>query len=172
MTELQLPESFPLSAATVPLEETKAGDFLRANPTFDGRGITIGILDTGVDPGAIGLQRTSDGRPKVIDIIDCTGSGDVDMKHEAIADADGHLTGLSGRTLTVPAEWQERNPSGKYRLGVKRAFELYPSGLRKRIKAERLRDFEERQRTLQHALQRHRSPRRPLFGLIPPIPYL
>ena len=87
----------------------------------------------------------------MIDIIDCTGSGDVDMKHEAIADADGHLTGLSGRILTVPAEWQERNPSGKYRLGVKRAFELYPSGLRKRIKAERLRDFEERQRTLQLA---------------------
>jgi len=46
------------------------------------------------------LQKTSDGRPKIIDIIDVTGSGDVDMS-TVIQATDGILTGLTGRKLTV-----------------------------------------------------------------------
>ena len=110
---------FPL-AAVIPKDETQASNFLREHPQYDGRGITVGILDTGVDPGAIGLQVTSDGKPKVVDIIDCTGSGDVCMKKELTADAEGCLQGLSGRRLALPQAWQQRNPGGKYRVGIKR----------------------------------------------------
>ena len=50
------------------------------------------------------FQRTSDGRPKVIDLIDATGAGDVDTS-QAIELVDGALTGLSGRQLKVGDGW-------------------------------------------------------------------
>lgn len=79
-----------------------------------------------VDPGAIGLTTTSDGKPKVIDIIDCSGSGDVAMgapvKAESIlidgiTKSSGCLQGLSGRVLKLNSSWA--NPTGMFRLGLK-----------------------------------------------------
>ena len=40
--------------------------------------MTVGILDTGVDPGAAGMGN-------LVDVVDCTGSGDVDVSTEARA---------------------------------------------------------------------------------------
>merc|ERR1740124_418057 len=68
-------------ANTTP-DNVKLGTF----PTYDGRGITIGILDTGIDPGAIGLADLPDGKGcKLVHVSDCTGAGDVDMSTEAEA---------------------------------------------------------------------------------------
>ena len=58
------PDSFPLEHLTNK-EAMQVSGFLEANPTYDGRGTVVAILDTGVDPLAPGLQVTSDGKPKV-----------------------------------------------------------------------------------------------------------
>ena len=56
---------------------------------------------------------------------------------EVTTDAEGvkTVTGLTGRTLTIPTGWS--NPSGVWRCGVKAAWDLYPRGVRERMVAER-----------------------------------
>lgn len=51
-----------------------------------GTGQIIAVLDTGVDPGADGLTITLSGKPKILDIVDCTRGGDIDTSslHTAI----------------------------------------------------------------------------------------
>ncbi|CAM9301659.1 unnamed protein product, partial [Chrysoparadoxa australica] len=132
----------------MPKQETQALQFLEAHPSFDGRDIVVAILDTGVDPGALGLQETSDGKQKVINIIDCTGSGDVSIQPaESVKDEDGgtgeSIKLLSGKVFTPPAAW--KNPDGKWGVGLKRAFELFPKPLKERVKKERKKAWDEKQ---------------------------
>ena len=144
------------TAGLLPKSETQAADFVRQNPNFDGRGIIVGVLDTGCDPGAIGLSMTSEGLPKIIDIVDCGGSGDVIMgpwmTPEKGTDGGLKLVGMTGRTLQLNPSWT--NPTGKYRLGYKRAIELYPRGLKERVKEQRKKQWMEMQRKLESQLQK------------------
>lgn len=124
--------SFPL-LGLIPKKETGVLNFLNKYPDYDGRNVTIGILDSGVDPGAAGLQKTPDGRPKIIDLVDATGSGDVDTSTTVKA-VEGVVTGLSGRKLRIPNSW--KNPSNIYHIGLKSSHDLYPKLLRERLSNE------------------------------------
>lgn len=59
----------------------------KANPDIDGRGIVIAVLDTGVDMGVAGLQKTPAGEVKVIDAQDFSGQGDVEIERAIWNDA-------------------------------------------------------------------------------------
>ena len=135
----------------MPKAETGALRFLADHPQADGRGVVVAIFDTGVDPGAIGLQTTPDGRPKVIDLIDGTGSGDVDMQRVVKAQ-DHKIQGLSGRELTLGQDWQ--NPTQEYRVGLKSGYELFPSELVSEIQSEREKAFRKEQAEHRARLQR------------------
>ncbi|MDO5712275.1 MAG: S8 family serine peptidase, partial [Micrococcales bacterium] len=56
----------------LPTNETGAVAFKKANPSFDGRDVTIGVLDTGVDLAQPALQTTSTGERKIIDWFSAT----------------------------------------------------------------------------------------------------
>ncbi len=80
----------------LPLGSTGVPPFLTAHPAWDGRGVLIAILDTGIDPGVVGLSLTSTGEPKLLDLRDFSGEGRVALR-PAVARADTILIG--GRRL-------------------------------------------------------------------------
>ncbi|MEU6228098.1 S8 family serine peptidase [Streptomyces sp. NPDC047042] len=63
-----------------PSFETGAVDFVKKNPKADGRGITIGILDSGVDLAHPALQKTTTGERKIVDWVTST---------DPVSDGDG-----------------------------------------------------------------------------------
>ena len=148
-------EPFP-EWALQPRKETGAASFVTKNPHHDGRGVIIAIFDSGVDPAADGMQVTSDGKPKLIDRIDGSGAGDVDTSkvveskvrkyfmsillkifYFIFKTEDGvrKVEGLTGRSLVIPEDW--KNPNNKWHVGVKRAFDLYPRGVKEKMVQER-----------------------------------
>ena len=43
------------------------------------------------------MAKTSDGKQKIIERIDCSGAGDVDMSREVSPDKDGFIEGIYNR---------------------------------------------------------------------------
>jgi subtilisin family serine protease len=108
----------PPSAATprnnpyMPIGDTGAAQFTAANPTWDGRGTTIAILDSGVDLEHPALATTTTGQHKVIDWYNANSpaSGDASW-----VTTTGRLTGTftaSGASWTAPAT------GGPYAFGL------------------------------------------------------
>ncbi len=80
----------------MPLKSTGVDRFLQAHPEWDGRGVLIGILDSGLDPSVPGLTTTSAGQRKVLDLRDFSGEGAVPLAR--IAPSGDQLV-IGGRTF-------------------------------------------------------------------------
>ncbi|MGW4204281.1 S8 family serine peptidase [Streptomyces sp. NPDC004726] len=95
-----------------PSFETGAVDFVKKYPKYDGRGVTIGILDSGVDLGHPALQKTTTGERKIVDWVTAT---------DPVADRDGTWRQMrlevSGPTFAVNGRTYNA-PSGKYRFSL------------------------------------------------------
>lgn len=102
----------PADNPYMPVNDIGAVDFVAAHQKWDGRGITVGVLDTGVDLDHPALQKTSDGRPKVVDWVTAT---------DPVTDGDGTWVRMS-KAVTGPrfnyagADWTA--PEGSFQLGL------------------------------------------------------
>ncbi len=91
-----VPPPLALLAGLMPLRSTGIDQFRAAHPSYDGRGVIIGILDSGIDPGVPGLVVTSTRAPKILDLRDFSGEGHIDL--EPVHPVAGTLV-IAGRTL-------------------------------------------------------------------------
>ncbi|MEU6376553.1 S8 family serine peptidase [Streptomyces sp. NPDC046909] len=93
-----------------PSFETGAVSFVEDHPKYDGRGVTIGILDSGVDLGHPALQKTTTGERKIVDWVTAT---------DPVADRDGTwlrmTASVTGPDFTAGGRtWKA--PAGSYKL--------------------------------------------------------
>src|SRR5919107_661316 len=82
------------------LGSTRVDRFRQAHPDFDGRGVLLAILDTGIDPAVPGLGTTTTGLPKVLDVRDFSGEGRVALaplapRGDTVVVAGHPLAGMS-----------------------------------------------------------------------------
>ncbi|MFF3498145.1 S8 family serine peptidase [Streptomyces sp. NPDC003247] len=88
-----------------PSFETGAVDFVKENPKADGRGVTIGVLDSGVDLAHPALQKTTTGERKIVDWVTATDpiiDGDASWR-PMVTSVSGPSFTYAGRTWTAPA---------------------------------------------------------------------
>lgn len=85
-----------MTAGLLPLAPTGVDAFAELAPGEDGRGVLIAILDSGIDPSAIGLTLTSDGAPKLLDLRDLSGEGSIPL---VVVPVMGDSIALGGHRL-------------------------------------------------------------------------
>ncbi|MGH7594244.1 MAG: hypothetical protein ACRELE_10400, partial [Gemmatimonadales bacterium] len=64
----------------MPLRASHVERFAAGHPTWDGRGVLIAILDSGIDPGVPGLAIASDSTPKILDLRDFSDEGRIALR--------------------------------------------------------------------------------------------
>jgi subtilisin family serine protease len=102
----------PRNNPYMPIGDTGAAQFTAAHPTWDGRGVTIGILDTGVSLDHPSLLTTSTGERRIVDWV--TATDPFDDNDPTWVNMATQVSGSSftngGVTYTAPA-------AGSYRFG-------------------------------------------------------
>ncbi|NYI03207.1 S8 family serine peptidase [Allostreptomyces psammosilenae] len=94
----------------MPIQDTGAAQFVRDNPRWDGRGVTIGILDSGVDLAHPALQETTTGERKIVDWVTAT---------DPLTDGDGTWLPMLDEVRGPAFEYAGRAfraPAGAYRI--------------------------------------------------------
>lgn len=81
----------------MPLSSTGVDEFLQRHPTWDGRGVLIGILDSGLDLDLPGLDQTTTGEPKVLDVRDFSREGRIELE---LITVTGDTVYFGGQTLS------------------------------------------------------------------------
>ncbi|GMV40454.1 MAG: serine protease [Myxococcales bacterium] len=102
----------------LPRRAIGAEELQRAHPTWDGRGVVIAVLDTGVDMGAPGLRSLPDGTPKVVGVRDASGQGKVRLGKARLVEQEGLPTLRAGDRFVRGASALRPPPlDGTLRLG-------------------------------------------------------
>ncbi|MER7758253.1 S8 family serine peptidase [Streptomyces sp. NPDC097619] len=101
-------KSTPAKNPYNPSFETGAVDFVKKNPKADGRGVTIGVLDSGVDLGHPALQKTTTGERKIVDWVTAT---------DPLVDSDGtwraQINPVPGGTFSIGGQtWKAPEGTG------------------------------------------------------------
>lgn len=111
---------YPLRHPYSPIKDLDAADFLAKHPTWDGRGVTIALLDGNLDLLLPEFQTayTADGKavPKIADYLNVTDprdDGDINPQwvnmQQTVTSSAGKAS-FEGNTFTVPRD-------GTYRIG-------------------------------------------------------
>ena len=103
----------PRSNPYLPTRDIGSAQFVAANPSWDGRDVTIGIVDTGITFDHPSLQTTSTGERKIVEWV--TGTDPVNDPDPTWVNMQSQVSGASftfnGVTYTAPA-------AGSYRIGL------------------------------------------------------
>jgi len=97
----------------MPIGDTGASQFMAAHPTWDGRGVTIGFLDSGMSLDHPSLLTTSTGERKIIDWVTATDpfNDDDPTWVNMASQVSGSSFTFNSTTYTAPA-------AGSYRIGL------------------------------------------------------
>lgn len=75
----------------LPRETDYTKPFFDKYPEYDGRGVTIFIMDTGIEPTLAGLDKNPDGSTKVVDVYDASQTGDHPVSKAFTTEVDNEL---------------------------------------------------------------------------------
>jgi Subtilase family len=103
----------PRNNPYLPIGDTGAAQFTAAHPTWDGRGVTIGVVDLGITLDHPSLLTTSTGERKIVDWVTATDPfTDNDPTWlDMSAQVSGAQFTFGGRTYTAPR-------AGSYRIAL------------------------------------------------------
>ncbi|MBC8404913.1 MAG: S8 family serine peptidase [Planctomycetes bacterium] len=128
----------------LPKEDLGVTAFLQKYPEYNGKGIRVAVLDTGVDPGHPFLQKTPNGGRKIVDWYDATTDGRLQIQHRTKAE-NGTIMGLSGRRLDL-GKWAA--PGREFGL-IRIDQDFLPDDLEGRIQGDRSEDWGDAKRKYQ-----------------------